>query len=123
MSKGPDPGNITAEDVEAQRKVLEVAPTKQDFARQFGERGLVENADGTWQYNLPQKDGAVPVRTLKAASEMNQHRHRAESRAAESMDQRVPKVTIRDERGNKISVPEHHAERIDRVMFERRRRR
>lgn len=121
--KEPKLGNITEEDIANQRKVLEAAPTKLDLVREFGEQGLIENADGSWKYELPKNDGKVSVKTLKRAAEMDQRRSRAEVAAADASKARVPMATIRDAQGNKMQVPEHHAERLDRLMFERRRHR
>jgi len=113
---------VTAEDVAAQGKVLEKALTKEQLVAEFGEAGLTIHADGSWDYNLPTKDGFVPMKTLKRAQEMDRPRQAAERAAGERSAASVPMVAIKNERGERIHVPEHHAERVDRMMFERRRR-
>lgn len=116
---------IGEQEVAAQRKVIEKAVTKEQLVREFGEEGLTLNPEPgiAWQYDLPKKHGRSKKRDIQKAMEMDRDRGRAEVAAADGMRSVTPHVTIRDGRGDKVSVPEHLAEHMDRKFHEQRRRR
>lgn len=103
--------------IEAAGDVVRNAVPKEALVREFGEERLTESPDGKWNFELR---GAKEIEKFE---EMDQARSRAAARMGQATAAAQNTVTIKDATGRKISVPEHHAERIDRIMFERRKRR
>ena len=103
--------------IDAAGDVIRNAVTKEELVREFGEDRLTETPDGKWNVSLR---GAKEIEKFE---EMDQNRSRAATRMGAAASAAANTVTIKDDRGRKISVPEKHAERIDRIMYERRKRR
>lgn len=100
--------------IEAAGEVLREAVTKEELVREFGEDRLTEDADGKWNVELR---GAAEIEKFE---EMDQRRSRAAAKMGAAVQSAASTVKIKDASGKRVSVPEHHAERIDRLNHYRR---
>lgn len=81
------------------------APTKDSLVSEFGREGLIEHADGKWEYNV---QGAENV---KRASDMMSGVRRIDIERGAEVQAGIQSETLRDHRGRDTHVPVHLAER------------
>lgn len=115
----PNSPRDDAEVVADSEKVVREArrnTSRERLAEEFGEHRIEDLPNGEFRLRLKGK------RELDRFDEMDRDRKRADARRGERAAERdsATHVTVRDARGNRIQVPERHAEMIDRMNHYRR---
>lgn len=110
--------SVSSEAVKAASKVVEKAVTKYDYIREFGEQGYSENADGSWNYSLPTKDGYVEPHVIARHEEMDRPRMMAEAAACDVAAQMIHTEKVRRHDGVEIDVHAAMAEDKDKEFHQ-----
>lgn len=108
------------EPIADQKKVLESAVTRDAMLEEFGDQHFQQDEQG-WRVDLKDEQGRVDMRKVRKFNEMDRERRKAATVAGEHAQARVKEVTIKGPDGRRMKVPEQHAERIERSLWEQRR--